>query len=132
MNRKAAEFVDEHTEATKDALSLLALGILGWLSNFVSGLVADHAIYSTLADIGTLLALAGAAIRTSLILQDWKERRRMIAIKKKVTEEEAVKVAEQEARAARIMQNKEDLLYAPTAEEIAEILRRNARDKGDE
>ena len=112
----------------KEALGFLVWLLLGWLCAFLRT-VTDDATLQVLANMATVLTFVGAIIRTAYIYVEWKARRKMIAINKKIREEKAEKVAKERERGERISKNMEDLLYAPTAEEIAEILERNAKEK---
>lgn len=129
MKQGAVELaIEGETHPVKDALSVFALIALGALSKLLEAFTND-ATLQFMANAATVLTFIGAVARTVYIVIEWRSRRKMIAINKRIREEEAEKVAEQDARRRRIEQNMEDILYAPTSDEIAEILERNAREK---
>ena len=128
MKRAVELATDDNYKAYVDALGVLFLGVFTWGASQIAH-VFEGTTVAFWANVATIMGFAGTGLRTIWVFFDWRERRARIAIEKQIRAEEEEARQKELARGKRLEKNLEDLLYAPTADEIAEILERNAKEK---
>lgn len=136
MKRAVEIATDDNFKGYIDAVGLLLLGVFTLVSNELRDLWAGTSL-ETVAQAFTIIGMAGTGLRSIWVFFDWQERRERIEQKKEAREKEQAAIKKFYAKQNRLMENMEDMKKpdvrkASSAKELAEIRKRNAREKFDE